>query len=235
MKLAVRGRGARPSAAVREATRRCRFPCEPVRSASGRSRAELQLKQSETIKDDKHTLDQALAELDRLGADEAAKDDLRQRFVDAGAGEKIEVRPGYEITRNIDWTGVGFRESLNDPLVGHEVPLGIAYLYLALCLRERVYDPVLQPVRDALKAAIDGDPSKARGLLPFEQRMGTEIEPVHLLRAKETDDGVTVTLQVWRDISWPVEFPGVRLGGEQTLYVVDIERGQEQWHSNVSG
>ena len=196
---------------------------------------ELQPKQSETIKNDKHTLDQALAELDRLGADDAAKDDLRQRFVDAGPGEMIEVRPGYEITRNIDWTGVGFRDSITDPLVGHEVPLGIAYLYLALCLGERVYDPILQPVRDALKQAIDGDPSPARELLPLNRRMGTGIvEPVHLLGAKQTDAGVTVTLQVWRDLAWPIEFPGIRLVGEQTLYVIDVEYSRERWCSKLS-
>lgn len=196
---------------------------------------ELQPKQSETIKNDRHTLDQALAELDRLGADEASKEDLRQRFVDAGPGEVIEVRPGYRITRDINWTGVGFRDSINDPLVGHEVPLGIAYLYLALCIGERVYDPLLQPVRDALKQAIDGDPSKARELLPLDRRMGSDIvEPMHLLRAKQTDDGVTVTLQVWRDISWPVEFAGVRLGGKQTLYRLDVEQGQEWWCTKLA-
>jgi hypothetical protein len=195
---------------------------------------ELQPKQSKTIKNDKHTLDQALAELDRRGADDAVKDDLRQRFVDAGPGEVIEVRPGYRVTRKIDWTGVGFRDSISDPLVGHEAPLGIAYLYLALCLGERVYDSILQPVRDALKQAVDGDPSKARELLPLDRRMGTEIvEPLHLLRAKQSDDRVTVTLQVWRDLTWPVEFAGITLGGEQTLYVIDVEHSQERWSSKA--
>jgi HNH endonuclease len=196
---------------------------------------ELQPKQSETIKSDRHTLGQAFAELDRLGASEQEKDDLRERFVGAGTGEVIQVRPGYRITRNIDWTGVGFRDSINDPLVGHEVPLGIGYLYLALCLGERVYDPILQPVRDALKQAIDGDPSEARELLPLEQRMGTDIvEPVHLLRAKQTDKGVTVTLQIWRDICWPIEFPGVELGGEQTLYRLDLEQNDEWWCTKLA-
>lgn len=197
---------------------------------------ELQPKQSETIKHDRHTLDQALAELARLGASEEEKDDLRERFVDAESGEVIEVRPGYRITRKIDWTNVGFRDSINDPLVPHEVPLGIAYLYLALCLGERVYAPALQPVRDALKQAIDGDPSRARELLPLDRRMGADIvEPVHLLRAKQTGESATVTFQVWRDICWPVEFPGITLGGEQTLYMIDLEHDQEHWRSKPSG
>jgi len=195
---------------------------------------ELQPKQSETIKGDKHTLDQALAELNRLGAGEAAREELHQRFVDAEPEEWIDVRPGYRIKRQIDWSGVGFRDSINDPLVDHEVPLGIAYLYLALCLGVRVYDPALQPVRDAVTQAIDGDPSAARTMLPLDRRMGTGIvEPVHLLRAKDTDDGVTVTLQVFRDITWPVEFPGVHLGGKQTLYVIDLEHGHELWCSKA--
>jgi hypothetical protein len=56
---------------------------------------------------------------------------------------------------------------------------------------------------------------------------------VHVLRAKQKDDGVTVMLQVWRDITWPVEFPGVTLGGEQTLSIVDVEHSQECWRSKL--
>lgn len=104
---------------------------------------ELQPRQSATVKDDRNTLFQALAELNRMNAPEERKDELRQAFADADPGSWIEVRPGYRIQRQVDLTDISFKESLDDPIVGHEVPLGIAYLYLAVCLRERVYDDAL--------------------------------------------------------------------------------------------
>jgi HNH endonuclease len=195
----------------------------------------LRPRQSKTLKDDKHTLAQALAELEGRDAPEERKAGLSDAFEQATPGEWIDVRPGYRIQRAIDWTQISLKESLNDPVVGHEVPLGIAYLYVALCLRERVYDPALQPVRDALYRAIEGDPSEARVLMPLAKRMGTDIvDPVHVLRAKDKDGGVQVTVQIFRDLAWPVDFPGIKLGGEQTLYVIDLEQGRELWCSKLS-
>ena len=195
----------------------------------------LQPSQSATLKDDEHTLAQALAAFSRLDASERRKQEFREQFECAEPGEWIEVRPGYRIQRLVDWTDVGFKESLNDPIVGHEVPLGVAYLYLALCQRERIYDPALQPVRDALKQSIDGDPSAARELLPLNRRMGTDIvEPVHLLRAKQEGDSVLVTVQVFRDLAWPVRFPDVMLRGKQTLYRIDLEQDEEWWCTGLA-
>lgn len=196
---------------------------------------QLQAKQSATLKDDENTLAQALAELSRVTASDERKAALREQFERAEPGVWIEVRPGYRIQRLIDWTEIGFEESLNDPIVGHEVPLGIAYLYLALCLRERVYDDALAPVREVLKQAIDGDPSAAREMLPLDRRMGTDIvEPLHLLRAKTDTNAVLVTLQIFRDLVWPVSFPGVALDGAQTLYRIDLEKSEEWWCTRLA-
>ena len=115
-------------------------------------------------------------------------------------------------------------------------PLGIAYLYLALCLGERVYEePALGPVRESLRRSVDGDHSAARELLPWDRRMGTDVlEPMHTLRAKAVEGGTQVVLQVFRDLSWPVDFPAVQLGGEQTLYVLDLEHSSENWRSKAA-
>src|SRR5262249_24071716 len=117
-------------------------------------RGELRPKQSSTLKDDRNALRQALAELDRLGAPDERKAELREEFDRAEPAVWIEVQPGYRIKRLTDWTDIGFQESLNDPMVGHEVPLGVAYLYLALCVRDAVYGDALAPVRHALQKAI---------------------------------------------------------------------------------
>jgi hypothetical protein len=197
---------------------------------------DLNPKASAGIKSDEDTLAQALAELDRIEAPEERKAELRTDFERAELDSWIEVRPGYRIHRLIDWSDIKFRESLTDRPVNHEVPLGIAYLYLAICLGERVYDDALAPVRAALVKAIDGDPADARALLPPDRRMGVDsVEPIHLLRAKNADEGVQVTLQVFRAQVWPVDFRGVHIGGEQTLYTIDMESGEERWCSKVPG
>jgi hypothetical protein len=195
---------------------------------------ELQPKASSTIKGDADTLNQALAALDRSGATERRKEEFRREFEEAGSAEWIDVMPGYRIHRLVDWSGVSFKESLTDPLVGHEVPLGIAYLYLALCIGQRIYEDTLSVVRDALRSAIEGNPAQARAYLPPDRSMRTDaVEPQHLLRAKSDGQGTTVVVQIFRSRVWPVHFSGARLDGEQTLYVIDLERGEERWCSKV--
>ena len=196
--------------------------------------AELRPKESATIKSDENTLKQALAELDRLDASEERKRALREEFEQAGPSDWIEVRPGYRIERLIDWSDVRFKPTLTDPVVPLHVPVGIAYLYLALSLGEDVYDDALVPVREALQAAMTGDTAAADSYCQANRNGTRIVEPTHLLRAKTDDDCVQVDVQVFRDLVWPVRFPGVRLRGEQTLYVLDVERGTEVWTTKLA-
>jgi hypothetical protein len=197
-------------------------------------RAELVPKESATIKGDERTLDQALAELDRLGASDERRAALRTEFDDASPGDWIDVRPGYRIQRLIDWTDVKFKPALNDPLVPLHVPVGIAYLYLALCLRNAIYNEALDPVRAALQAAIKGDTAAAEAYCPAN-RCGTRVvEPTHMLRAKKDGSGVLVLFHVFRDLCWPVHFPDVALAGEQTLYWIDLAVGTEWWATKTA-
>ena len=196
--------------------------------------AELRPKESATIKGDENTLKQALAELDRVGATEERKVELRAKFDQAGPGDWIEVRPGYRIKRRIDWMDVKFKPSLTDPIVPLHVLVGVAYLYLALCLRERVYAAALEPVREALRAAMEGDTAAAAAYCA-DNRHGTRIvEPQHLLRAKTDGDETHVHVQLFRDLVWPVRFPRVQLAGEQTLYVLDLEESTEWWATQTA-
>lgn len=194
---------------------------------------ELRPKESDTIKGDENTLKQAMAELDRLDAGDEEKAALQDAFDKAHPGEWIEVRPGYRIQKHIGWSGVGFKPSLTDPITitPLQVSVGIAYLYLALCIGEQVYDPVLQPVRDALQAGLDGDSTAADAY--NENRHGTgAVDPVHILRAKPDGDGTVVTFQVFRDLVWPVRFPGTA-NPEQTLYALNVATGEEHWKSKA--
>lgn len=196
--------------------------------------AELRPKESATIKGDENTLKQALAELDRLGASEERKVALCEEFEQASPGNWIGVRPGYRIERLTDWSDVKFKPSLTDPIVPLHVPVGIAYLYLALCLNEGVYDEALAPVRSALQAAMKGGTAAADAYCAANRHGTRIVEPKHLLRAKAEGQDVQVNVQVFRDLVWPVRFPGVRLRGEQTLYLLDIEHGTEVWATKIA-
>lgn len=196
--------------------------------------AGLLVQESVTIKSDENTLGQALAELDRLGATEERKQEFRNEFERAESGELIEVRPGYRIERLIDLADVRFKPSLTDPIVPLHVPVGIAYLYLALCLGEPVYGEELDPVRRALQAVIAGDADAADGYCPAGRNGTRLVEPMHSLRATTEGDAAQVNVQIFRDLVWPVRFPGVRLRGEQTFYMIDLERGSEFWASKLN-
>lgn len=196
------------------------------------TQGELLPKQSEAIKDDENTLKQIAADLSRHGKSAAEIAAAQATFHDAAPGEWVEVRPGHRVQKHIDWSKIGFKPKLNDPITPLHVPVGIAYLYLAICLGERVYDNTLEPVRKALCMALDGDSAAADALCA--NRHGTRIvETKHLLRTKPDDGGTLVTFQVFRDLVWPVRFPDVVVRGEQTLYWVDVATGEEWWGTRL--
>ena len=199
--------------------------------AAMNKKGNLQPKESETFKSEENALMEVHAELDRIGARAAERGAFADAYDQAVPGDWVDVRPGFEIRKPIDLTDVPFTPSLTEPtLTPPWVLVGIGYLYLALCVDEGIYDPVLQPVRDALQAALDGDPTAA-GAFCCANRHGTRIvEPVHMLRAKPDDDGTIVTFQVFRELVWRVRFPGV-VNPEQTPYSLNIATGEERWMS----
>lgn len=190
---------------------------------------ELRLKPSAAIKGDENTLRQLDKALEREGATAERIEEVRTAFAQAAPNEWVDVLPGYRVQRDIDLSDVKFKLSLTDPIVPLEVPVWIGYLYLALCLRERVYQDELEPVRAAIQSAIDGDPAAAAAMSTNRHSTDTPSEPVHLLRAK-TEAGTTrVTFQIFRRLVWPVYFPAVTLAGEQTLYQANVTDRSEFW------
>ncbi|MFL5963274.1 MAG: hypothetical protein ACJ757_10330 [Gaiellaceae bacterium] len=192
---------------------------------------DLRPRESANIKDDENTLRQARAELERVEASAERKAQLEHDFANAEPGSWLEVRPGYRIQRQIDWSGVNFKPSLDDPVTPLHVVTGIAYLYLALCLGRRIYDEGFQPIRDALQAALDGDPAAA-DVYNCGAQIVRKVAPLHVLRAKPDDDTTVVTFQLFRDLAWAVRFPGL-VNPEQTLYALDLASGDEHWKSKA--
>lgn len=194
---------------------------------------ELQLKRSPGIKGDDHTLNQMEAALGREGAPAERVAELRDAFEQAAPGEWVDVAPGYRVQKHIDLSNVKFKLSLTDPIVPLEVPVWIAYLYLALCLGDRVYDDALEPVRDAIRSAIAGDAAAAGALSTNRHSTDTASEPVHVLRAKTEGGATRVTFQIFRRLVWPVFFPNVTLAGEQTLYQANVTNRHEFWATKL--
>jgi hypothetical protein len=122
---------------------------------------ELQLKPSAAIKGDEHTVHQLEAALQRDNASPERVAEVRSAFELASANEWIDVAPGYRVQKHMDLSGVTFKLALTDPIVPLEVPVWIAYLYLALCLGDAVYDAALDPIRTSIRSAIAGDPTAA--------------------------------------------------------------------------
>jgi hypothetical protein len=194
---------------------------------------ELELKPSPASKGDEHTLRQLEAALRRENASAERVAEVRLAFEQAAPNEWVDVAPGYRVQKHIDLSAVKFKLSLTDPIVPLEVPVWIGYLYLALCLGDRVYDEVLEPARTAIRAAMAGDPAAAGALSTNRHSTETPSEPVHLLRARTEDGATRVTFQIFRKLAWPVYFPSVTLPGEQTLYHTNVTTGSERWATKL--
>lgn len=195
-------------------------------SAGMDKEGELTPRQSETIKDDQNTLRQIASELRRHGATEEEIAKQQEAFRQAPTGDRLEVTPEYTVTKGIDFSTLPFRPNLDDPLTPPRVPLGIAYLYLALCLGQRVYDErALDPARQALRAAIAGDDSAT--LAWPVRRCGTnKTESKHALGVKAADGDTLIVIWLFRELVWEVRFPGVTLNSDP-FYLLDLVTGEE--------
>jgi hypothetical protein len=190
---------------------------------------ELHLKPSAEIKGDEHTLRQFEKALAREEATPERVTEVRAAFEQAAENEWVDVVRGYRVQKHIELSDVTFKLSLSDPIVPLEVPVWIGYLYLALCLGDRVYGDELAPIREAIRAAIAGDAVAAAALSTNRHSTDAPAEATHILRAMAVDGATRVTLQIFRKLVWPLFFPNVSLGGERTLYQANVATKHEFW------
>jgi hypothetical protein len=198
-------------------------------------RAELRPRQSIAVRSDENTRKQIEADLRRRGSTSEEIAAVQVAFEAAKPGEWIEIRSGFRIQKRIDWSSLSLQPSLTDPITPLEVPVGIAYLFMAACVGTEIYGGVFDPVRKALQAALVGDAASAAAYC--KNRHGTEkriAKPQHLLRARAGTRETTVVFQVFGDLAWPVEFPGVAHLGKQTLYLLDLANDQECWATKIA-
>jgi hypothetical protein len=190
-------------------------------------RGVLTPRESETIRSERNTLRQIEAELRRHGADEERVMAMLREFVEAEDGTRIEVVPDLVVVKGIPLSELEWRRTYDEPIVSRAVPLGIAYLYLAVCIGDEVYDRPLDPTREALGQAMVDDRTLAESW-PFKpMRTAKPPEPKHALAVTQEQDGALVKIWFFRELVWPVPFQGVRLRAPAPFYLLDLTTGDE--------
>jgi hypothetical protein len=190
-------------------------------------RGELTPVESETIRTDRNTLRQMESELRRHGADDTGVQAKLEEFARAPEGARMQVTPGFTVTKGIPLAEIGFQRSWDDPVAPPLVPLGIAYLYLALSIGGHVYGQSLEPARRALREAMAGDDGAANAWPIQPMRRNAPPEPKHALAVVEEPDGVVVTIWLFRELVWKVRFAGAALRGLEPFYLLDLISGEE--------
>jgi HNH endonuclease len=145
--------------------------------------------ESETIREDRNALRQIEAELDRRGADADVINAKLSEFAEAEKGTTLEVTPGMRIVKGIPLRELEWERTYNEPVVSHAVLLGIAYLFLALCIGDHVYDDSFEPTRVALRDAVTGDKALEETSPFTPMRTKASPEPKHALSVAQEGDG----------------------------------------------
>lgn len=189
-------------------------------------RLTLEPKESETIRGERNTLRQIESALGRDGADDATIKEKLSEFGKAPDGTRFAF-PGLTVVKGIPLDALEWKRTYDEPIVSRAVPLGIGYLYLALCIGGHVYGKALEPTREELRRAMAGDETLEKEW-PFKpMRTNKSPEPRHALAAKQEKDGVLIRVFCFRELVWLVRFPGVALRGVEPFYQIDLVGGKE--------
>lgn len=184
-------------------------------------------KESETIRGERNTLRQMEAALRLNYADDEVVKEKLTEFAEAQDGERVEVIPSLTVVKGIPLDELDWNRTYGEPIVSRAVPLGIAYLYLALCIGGHVYGQTLEPTREELRRAMAGDKTLEKEW-PFEpMRSEKPPESRHGLAVVQEEDAVLVKIFFFRELVWPVRFPEVKLRGVEPLYLIDLVTGEE--------
>ena len=184
-------------------------------------------KESENIRSERNALRQIEKVLRQSGADEMTVRKKVAEFVKADFGASVEVLRSLTFVKGVSPSDGDWKRSYDEPIVSWAVPLGIAYLYLALCIGGHIYGKALESTRVTLRRAMAGEIATTDEW-PFEpMRAQCPPEAKHALWVTQETDGVLVKIALFRECVWPVRFSGVSLRGPAPSYLVDLMTGEE--------
>lgn len=149
-------------------------------------------------------------------------------YAAAAPGSAFEFLPGETIQKPIDASGLPFQRTYDEPLVPTVVPLGIAYLFLACCIGDAIYNDVFQPARDALSRAFDGDEEASDGWQIEHLANADRItEPMLGLAYEEYRGEAVVRVVIFRWLVWRVHFPRAPAPAARLHYARFLDIGEE--------
>lgn len=138
-----------------------------------------------------------------------------KRLRDAPVGEKTEIIPGYVVRKN-EVSNV--RPALDGHLIDWELPLLIAYEFLAgCCLNAEIYHEALDPVRTAILTG-----QKDGKAFSVELVNGLKDAPFHCIGVEGVDPVVEVVIKLFDFVGFKVDFRCFRTRGERFAYIHDL-------------
>jgi HNH endonuclease len=183
-------------------------------------------RESESLLGERNTSRLIEATLRRDGADDAAVKAKLADFAAAPDGARLQVGSDLTVVKGVPMDTFDWKRTYHEDIVPRVVPLGIAYLYLALCIGGHIYGSALNATRTELRRGMAGDETLEKELT-FEPKRGEPAEARHALAVTQVASGAEVRIFLFRELDWTVPFPGVALRGFEPFYVIDLVTGEE--------
>lgn len=191
--------------------------------AAANAAGELVPLESSTFRREENARAEMVAEWRRHGMPE---DEITAHLaaIDAAEPGATLVLPGFTVRPRVDLASLEFGLPFDDDPLPETLPLGIAYLYLALILGKSIYADELAPVREALEHN-DSTPSPHSRVDHRIDRRG--CAPEHRLAIKDSAP-VTVHVQLFQERVWWVTFAGIGIRHRPPAdYGIDVASGEE--------
>ncbi|MCP9487844.1 MAG: HNH endonuclease [Gaiellaceae bacterium MAG52_C11] len=167
----------------------------------------------------------------KLRAASVADDQIKAKLAEydaASPGQEFEIVPGERVRKPISVAGQAFSRTWDEPIVPAVVPLGIAYLFLACCIREEIYEARFDAVREVLLQTIGGAADAAsKWTIDWLRTPDVPVAALHGLAFEEVGGEATVRVVIFRWLVWRVHFPMLEPPMKRTHYSRYLETGDE--------
>ena len=111
---------------------------------------------------------------------------------------------------------------LDGPLIGDDLPLSLAFEYLACCLGVGIYDYKLDPLRDSIR-----NKQASMDCYKVERLLGPENAPFHGLFIERNAPYVKIQIRLFGAIAFPVHFLQLVIGGNRFVYTLNLKERTE--------
>jgi hypothetical protein len=161
------------------------------------------------------------------GATEKAIQNALAAYDAARPGAEVEI-DGLTVEKPVEVPLETFSRTYDEPLVPEVVPVGIAYLFAACCIGEKIYDAAFGPLRDLIQKAIREKEDIAGGWPIDPLQSKASPAPMHGLALEETADGSAVRVVIFRWLVWRVHFAMLAPADDVLYYSRNLKTGDEE-------